>query len=171
MRLISTRSGASASSISEAIRVGLAGDGGLFIPDTLPQGLLSGLTADTSLQETALTLFAPFFKGDQLESVLPELVEETYDFDVPLVNPHPGRPGVFALELFHGPTGAFKDVGARFLLRCLDRLGDPNAPFTVLAATSGDTGGAVGCAAEGRKGVRAVILYAKGRISAFQAAS
>ena len=168
MRLISTRNGASASSISEAIRVGLAGDGGLFIPDTLPQGLLSGLNADTSLQETALTLFAPFFKGDQLESVLPELVEETYDFDVPLVNPHPGRPGVFALELFHGPTGAFKDVGARFLLRCLDKLGDPNAPFTVLAATSGDTGGAVGCAAEGRKGVRAVILYAKGRISAFQ---
>ena len=168
MRLISTRNGASASSISEAIRVGLAGDGGLFIPDEFPEGQLSGLTAQTSLKETALTLFEPFFKGDQLESVLPELVEETYDFDIPLVNPHPGRPGVFALELFHGPTGAFKDVGARFLLRCLDKLGDPNAPFTVLAATSGDTGGAVGCAAEGRKGVRAVILYAKGRISAFQ---
>ena len=168
MRLISTRHGASASSISEAIRVGLAGDGGLFIPDEFPEGQLSGLTAQTSLTETALALFEPFFKGDALEGVLPELVEETYDFDVPLVNPFPGRPGVFALELFHGPTGAFKDVGARFLLRCLDRMGDPDNPFTVLAATSGDTGGAVGCAAEGRTGVRAVILYAKGRISGFQ---
>lgn len=168
MHLISTRGQANAGTISDAIRVGLAGDGGLFVPDTLPENLLSDLNSETSLQETALTLLTPFFKGDELEPVLPQLVSETFDFPVPLVKPYPGRPGVSALELFHGPTGAFKDVGARFLLRCLDKLGDPDHPFTVLAATSGDTGGAVGCAAEGRKGVRAVILYAKGRISAFQ---
>ena len=60
------------------------------------------------------------------------------------------RPGLRALELFHGPTGAFKDFGARFLMACFDRLGDAARPLTVLVATSGDTGGAVGCAAEGR---------------------
>jgi len=168
MPLISTRGGASAPSISDAIRVGLAGDGGLFIPDRFPENVLSHLTAQTSLVDTALAVLAPFFEGDALEPVLDNLVRDTFSFDVPLVRPYADRPGVTALELFHGPTGAFKDVGARFLLRCLDHLGDPDAPFTVLAATSGDTGGAVGCAAEGRRGVRAVILYAKGRISAFQ---
>jgi threonine synthase len=73
------------------------------------------------------------------------------------------------LELFHGPTGAFKDFGARFLMACFDRLGgSENGPLTILAATSGDTGGAVGCAAEGRSALRAMILYPRGRVSAFQ---
>jgi threonine synthase len=91
-----------------------------------------------------------------------------FDFDTSLVQPDAEQPGLHVLELFHGPTGAFKDYGARFLMACLDRLGEADAPFTVLAATSGDTGGAVGCAAEGRAGVRAVILYPDGRVSAFQ---
>src|SRR3546814_20224981 len=81
----------------------------------------------------------------------------------------PMRPGLRALELFHGPTGAFKDFGARFLMACFDRIGDPQDPLTVLAAPSGDTGGAGGCAAEGRRAGRAVILFPGGRVSAFQA--
>jgi threonine synthase len=85
-----------------------------------------------------------------------------------LVQPDPERPGLHALELFHGPTGAFKDFGARFLMACFDRIGRSGEPLTVLVATSGDTGGAVGCAAEGRRSVRAVILFPEGRVSPFQ---
>ncbi len=79
-----------------------------------------------------------------------------------------GDPGLQVLELFHGPTGAFKDFGARFLFRAFDAIANAGDPITVLAATSGDTGGAVGCAAEGARHARAVILFPKGRISAFQ---
>jgi threonine synthase len=73
-----------------------------------------------------------------------------------------------ALELFHGPTGAFKDFGARFLTACFDRLGDSDHKLHVLVATSGDTGGAVGCAAEGRRTLRASILFPRERVSPFQ---
>jgi threonine synthase len=93
------------------------------------------------------------------------MCSEAFDFPVPLKTPDPARPSLRALELFHGPTGAFKDFGARFVMACMDRLG--GRP-TILVATSGDTGGAVGCAAEGRTGIRAVILYPRGRVSAFQ---
>ncbi len=97
---------------------------------------------------------------------MPAICAEAFDIPIPATAL---SEGLSALELFHGPTGAFKDFGARFLMACLDRLGDPAHPFTVLAATSGDTGGATGCAAEGRSGVRAVILYPDGKVSPFQA--
>jgi threonine synthase len=116
----------------------------------------------------AAEMLKPFFNGDRLEGGLGAICAEAFDFPVPLVSPDPARPGLRVLELFHGPTGAFKDFGARFLMACFDRIGDPADPLTVLAATSGDTGGAVGCAAEGRDAVRALILYPEGRVSAFQ---
>src|SRR5205823_14593902 len=109
----------------------------------------------------------PFFAGDGLESELPAICAEALDFAALLVASNSAKPSLRALELFHGPTGAFKDFGARFLMACFDRLAGQR-PLTVLAATSGDTGGAVGCAAEGRSSVRAVILFPKGRVSAFQ---
>jgi threonine synthase len=168
MRFVSTRGEAPAATLSQAIRNGVAPDGGLYMPGTLLAVDVSKLRPDMELAEFAAAMLAPFFEGDGLEGELEAICREAFDFPVPLVVPDPAKPGLRALELFHGPTGAFKDFGARFLLACFDRLGDPADPLTVLAATSGDTGGAVGCAAEGRDAVRAVILFPKGRVSPFQ---
>ena len=164
MRFVSTRGQAPAVSLSEAIRNGAAPDGGLYLPERVPDADTGG----GELPSFATAFLRPFFAGDALESELDAICAEAFDFPVPIVTPDPAKPGLRALELFHGPTGAFKDFGARFLLACFDRIGDPAEPLTVLAATSGDTGGAVGCAAEGRAAVRAVILYPKGGVSPFQ---
>jgi threonine synthase len=166
MRFVSTRGNAEATSLSEAIRNGAAPDGGLYMPDRLPA--LDGAEPNAPLAGFAARFLRPFFAGDALESELPKICSEAFDFPIPLVTPDPRQPGLEALELFHGPTGAFKDLGARFLMACFDRIGDPDKPLTILVATSGDTGGAVGCAAEGRRSVRAVILFPRGRVSAFQ---
>jgi threonine synthase len=168
MRFVSTRGQAPAVSLSEAIRAGAAPDGGLYLPEAEPTVDWPALDPKLPLADFAARLLAPFFAGDPLEKELDPICREAFDFPVPLVVPDPAKPGLRALELFHGPTGAFKDFGARFLMACFDRIGDPGDPLTVLAATSGDTGGAVGCAAEGRAAVRAIILYPKGRVSPFQ---
>ncbi|HET7817220.1 MAG TPA: threonine synthase [Sphingomicrobium sp.] len=168
MRLVSTRGQAAPATLSEALRLGAAPDGGLYMPEALPAAKPVSLDARTPLADFAARLLQPFFAGDALEPELPAICAEALDFPVPLVKPDPARPELHALELFHGPTGAFKDFGARFLIGCFDRIAGPSGPLTVLAATSGDTGGAVGCAAEGRSSVKAVILFPKGRISPFQ---
>lgn len=168
MHFVSTRGEARAVTLSEAIRAGAAPDGGLFMPEAVPAVDWKALDPAQPLADFAARLLAPFFAGDKLEAELEAICREAFDFPVPLVTPDPGRPTLSVLELFHGPTGAFKDFGARFLMACFDRIGDPDEPLTVLAATSGDTGGAVGCAAEGRAAVRALILYPKGRVSPFQ---
>jgi threonine synthase len=168
MRYLSTRGSAPTVSIGEAIRNGAAPDGGLYLPEraaAIDPGALRGIA---DLADFAPRFLAPFFDGDSLFSELSNICQEAFDFPVPLVTPDPDQPELQLLELFHGPTGAFKDLGARFLMGCFDRLGDPARPLTVLVATSGDTGGAVGCAAEGRKAVHAAILYPKGRVSPFQ---
>lgn len=166
MKFHSTRGGAAPASLSEAICAGQASDGGLFLPEAFPENAAGDADDTGNLAAFATAFLAPFFAGDGLMDALPAICAEAFDFPVPEVAI---ADGLASLELFHGPTGAFKDFGARFLMACLDRLGDPRAPFTVLAATSGDTGGAVGCAAEGRSAVRAVILYPDGRVSPFQA--
>ena len=163
MRYLSTRGEAPAAGLSEAIRNGAAPDGGLYLPESIPASVPA---ANLPLPEFAAEMLAPFFAGDPLEAKLPAICAEAFDFPLPIVIPDPARPELRALELFHGPTGAFKDFGARFLTACFDRLG---VPLTILVATSGDTGGAVGCAAEGRANLRALILYPKGRVSPFQA--
>jgi threonine synthase len=167
MRFVSTRGQAPAASLSEALRNGAAPDGGLYMPEELPRADVQTLDAEAPLAEFAAALLKPFFAGDRLEPELRAICDEAFDFPVPLVTPDPRRPQLHALELFHGPTGAFKDFGARFLMGCFERLGGSD-PLTVLVATSGDTGGAVGCAAEGRSSVRAVILFPEGRVSPFQ---
>jgi threonine synthase len=163
MRFVSTRGQAPAVGLSEAIRSGAAPDGGLYLPERIPAVLPA---AGLPLPDFAADMLAPFFEGDPLEAAFPAICAEAFDFPVPIVAPDPARPGLRALELFHGPTGAFKDFGARFLAACFARLG---TPFTILAATSGDTGGAVGAATEGRGNLRTIILYPKGRVSPFQA--
>ena len=165
MRFTSTRGQSRTVSLSEAIRNGAAPDGGLYLPESQVAADLAALDPALPLPDFAARFLAPFFEGDELEPELHAICTRAFDFPIEVKTLSDGRR---VLELFHGPTGAFKDFGARFLMACLDRLGDPAHPLTVLAATSGDTGGAVGCAAEGRAAVRAVILYPKGRVSPFQ---
>jgi threonine synthase len=168
MRFISTRDSSAADSISEVLLRGAAPDGGLYLPEALPVPPWLALDPQAPLADFAGQFLQPFFMDGDLEEELPAICSEAFDFPAQLVTPNLLRPGVHALELFHGPTGAFKDFGARFLMACFDRLGKEGEPLTVLAATSGDTGGAVGCAAEGRTSVHAVILFPEGRVSEFQ---
>ncbi len=166
MRLISTRQASDPVRISQAIRVGQAPDGGLYMPSSFPSHAGEIANRHDDLPGFAAAFLHPFFDGDDLQPHLAQICAGAFDIPLPdnALSEH-----CAALELFHGPTGAFKDFGARFLMACLEQLSDRDAPFTVLAATSGDTGGAVGCAAEGLSGVRAVLLYPDGRVSPFQA--
>jgi threonine synthase len=168
MKYRSTRESSPSVGIGDAIRNGAAPDGGLYVPERVPAAAVPELRKISELADFAPRFLLPFFSGDPLAADLPAICREAFDFAAPLVTPDPARPELRALELFHGPTGAFKDFGAQFLMACFDRLGDPERPLTVLVATSGDTGGAVGCAAEGRKAVQAGILFPRGRVSPFQ---
>ncbi|MGN6234846.1 threonine synthase [Dyella sp.] len=168
LRYISTRGGSPAASLSEAIAAGLAPDGGLYVPEAMPRLDVDHFDPHGSLADTATTLLAPFFAGDPLAAALPAICAEALDFPVP----HRALPadGAHVLELFHGPTAAFKDIGARFLAACLARLPRADArALTILVATSGDTGAAVGAAFHGRPGVRVVILYPDSKVSPRQA--
>lgn len=167
MKFVSTRGGTAPVSLSEAMRLGAAPDGGLFMPAFIPVHAPGSIDTDRPLGEFAADWLRPFFADDPLADDLDAVCAEAFSFPVPLVAPFGDSATLHALELFHGPTAAFKDFGARFLMHCFDRLAG-DEPLTVLAATSGDTGGAVGCAAEGRRSVRAVILFPKGRVSPFQ---
>lgn len=167
MRFVSTRGQSPAASLSEALLRGAAPDGGLYMPEEMPAADVGSLDPSVPLAEFAARFLRPFFEGDELEMHLPAICADAFNFPVSLTVPNPAKPNFHVLELFNGPTGAFKDFGAQFLMNCFQRLGRSD-PLTVLVATSGDTGGAVGCAAEGRSSVRAVILFPKGRVSAFQ---
>lgn len=167
MKFVSTRAATPPTALSDVLRMGAPPDGGLFMPETIPVHSPERFAEPGSLPDFAAAWLRPFFEGDPLADELDAICAEAFTFPVPFIAPLGEGPSLRSLELFHGPTGAFKDFGARFLLACFDRLAGAE-PLTVLAATSGDTGGAVGCAAEGRKSVRAVILYPKDRVSPFQ---
>ncbi|HEY9110494.1 MAG TPA: threonine synthase [Rhodanobacteraceae bacterium] len=168
LRYLSTRGRSPAATIGGAIAAGLAPDGGLYVPEALPRLDAASFDPDGSLADTAATLLAPFFAGDPLAAALPAICREALDFETPL-RPLPQR-DAFVLELFHGPTTAFKDVGARFLAACLRRLPRQDArPLTILVATSGDTGAAVGAAFHCQPNIEVVILYPDGRVSPRQA--
>jgi threonine synthase len=158
MRYLSTRGKSPAVGAGEAMLAGLAPDGGLYVPETFPE--IPGATGEQDLAVTAARALAPFCAGDPLAATLEAICAEALDFPTPLVE----LEGFRVLELFHGPTAAFKDVGARFLAAALSRLSS-GSPRTVLVATSGDTGGAVAAAFAGRPGFRVVLLYPKGRVS------
>ena len=169
LRYVSTRGASPSASLSEAIAAGLAPDGGLYVPTQLPRLRVEDFKHAGSLAETAGILLAPFFAGDELAAALPAICREALSFATPLrvLSRHPHAA---VLELFHGPTAAFKDVGARFLAACLRRVrGDNAAPLTILVATSGDTGAAVGAAFHRQPGIEVVILYPDGRVSPRQA--
>lgn len=167
MRFASTRGAAPAVGIDDALVAGLAPDGGLYVPASLPAVDL--LTPRPTLAATAEAVLAPYFAQSRIRGALPALCAHAFAFDAPL-RALAGR-GDSLLELFHGPTAAFKDYAARFLAGSLSALrGDREAPpTTILVATSGDTGAAVAAAFHGRDGFEVAILYPDGRVSPRQA--
>ena len=126
-----------------ALDRGLAPDGGLYVPERLPAAEPERLARARTLPELALWLLSPFAEGDVLESALGSITAEAFDFAAPVTDVDRASTPLSVLELFHGPTAAFKDFGARFLAAALERLPPlHSARRTILVATSGDTGGA-----------------------------
>lgn len=165
MRYYSTR-GTGPVSLDEALRKGIASDGGLFLPEQLPTFAVSDFDAANSIPEVAAVLLRPFFAGSSLAGEVEGVLEETFSFPIPATALPADGQNASMLELYHGPTAAFKDVGAGFLAACLSRLeGDVEKPLTILVATSGDTGGAVAAAFDGRPGMRVAVLFPEGRVS------
>ena len=174
MPFVSTRSSGGdggAATLAEAVQRGLAPHGGLYVPVEIPRLSIAEFDAlrGCSLPEAATALLAPLVADTFSVGDLGRLMADALDFPIPLV---PLTPGLWMLELFHGPTLAFKDVGARTMSRWLAALtrGADARPLTVLVATSGDTGGAVAQAFHGVAGTRVVVLYPRGRVSPVQEA-
>ena len=166
MRFVSTRDAMHAVTLSAALRNGIAPDGGLYVPERFPRLEVAQFGDVASLTDVAERLLTPFFAGDGLLPELPAIVHEAFDFPIPLVALPAGGDDLSVLELFHGPTAAFKDFGARFLAACFARLSRTGQrPLTILVATSGDTGGAVAAAFHGRPGVEVVVLFPHGLVS------
>lgn len=166
MQFVSTR-GAGPVTLDDALVRGIADDGGLFVADGLPSFDVADFDGAESIHAVARVLLAPFFSESKLLPKLDAVLAETFSFPVPVTPLDDGRAGL--LELYHGPTAAFKDVGAGFLAACLTRLeGDVSSPLTILVATSGDTGGAVAAAFNERAGMRVVVAFPDGRVSARQ---
>jgi len=169
MRYFSTR-GAGPVTLDDALVSGIAADGGLFLPQQLPQFTVDDFAAADSIPAVATRLLEPFFEGSTLHGDLQAILAETFSFPIPATPLPSGQGSASLLELYHGPTAAFKDVGAGFLAACLVRLeGDAADPLTILVATSGDTGGAVAAAFNERPGMRVVVLFPDGRVSDRQA--
>jgi threonine synthase len=166
LKFVSTRGAAPNVSLSDAIATGLAPDGGLYVPARLPAADPAGVAGLSRLPDVARAALAGFFAGDRLQPVLGEIADAALDLAAPTTAVGGCPDPLFALELHHGPTAAFKDFGARFLAESLQRLeGRAPQPLTILVATSGDTGGAVAAAFHKRPWVRVVILYPAGLVS------
>jgi len=154
----------------EAVKMGLAPDKGLYFPKEIPalaKDFLERLP-NLSKEAIALEVIEPYIGNEIPKAVLKEIIEETLCFDFPII---PVTDTIGSLELFHGPTLAFKDVGARFMARCLgyfNQQDQQTEKSTVLVATSGDTGGAVADGFLGVRGIDVVILYPKGKVSEIQ---
>ncbi len=168
MKYISTRT-PDKICLEQAIMSGTAPDGGLFIPEALPDFALSDFDGADSFAEIAARFLKPFFADSSLAPDLDKICSEALNFPIPLreLESDPGQLSV--LELFHGPTAAFKDVGARFLaatmVSILEKGEFAQPPVTVIVATSGDTGGAVAAAFHRKPGTRVIVLFPDGRVS------
>ncbi len=159
MKYLSTR-GHDLIDFATAIQSGLAPDGGLYVPQTFPKIKLENLP----YAELVTALIKPFVKDSPLEQQIADICEKAFNFPVPLTQLNDNTQ---LLELFHGPTVAFKDFGARFLAECMNRLATKK--MTLMIATSGDTGSAVASAFHGKENIQVVILYPEGKISERQA--
>ncbi|MDR2517893.1 MAG: threonine synthase [Spirochaetaceae bacterium] len=167
MRYYSTRNKKTGVSFAAAALAGLAPDGGLFVPESIPQyprAVQTSLGA-MSFRDVAFETVKLFAEQEIPDPALADIIEAAYPFAAPLV-PVDGR---LVLELFHGPTAAFKDFGARFMARVFSylRRGE-NKPLHILVATSGDTGGAAADGFYGVEGIVVTVLYPKGRVTPLQ---
>jgi threonine synthase len=159
-------------SFSQAVKQGLGKNQGLFFPSSMPKlDNIDELLA-LPLVERSVKILQPFVEGDLTESELTDIVTDAFNFPALL---QPISPDRAILELFHGPTLAFKDFGARFMAKCLQvfvakdaKVNGQIKPLTILTATSGDTGAAVAHAFHGIDNIRVVIMYPKGKISLLQ---
>ena len=166
MRFVSTRGRAPAVSFREALLNGLAPDGGLYLPasfDGPPPEALRG----ASLVEIGQLVGAALIGDEIPAAALSRILAEALNFPLPLVSL---GDGLFVLELFHGPTFAFKDIGARVMARLMAHVNDADRPLTILVATSGDTGSAVAQAFFGVPGTHVVVLFPEGAVTPVQEA-
>ncbi|MCD8287419.1 MAG: threonine synthase [Porphyromonadaceae bacterium] len=168
MRYYSTNRQAPSVTLEEAVSRGLAPDKGLYMPETikrLPPAFFHNM-GEMSFQEISFIVAEAFFGEDIDANELKNIVYDTLCFDVPLVKVHDA---IYSLELFHGPTLAFKDVGARFMARMLAYFNkEKRKEMRVLVATSGDTGSAVANGFLGVPGIQVYVLYPKGKVSEIQ---
>lgn len=171
MKYYSTNHNTPAVTLSEAVIKGLAPDKGLYMPETikpLPASFFDQIETMT-LQEIATEVAGAFFGEDVDAESLKQIVCDTLQFDIPLRRV---TDRIYSLELYHGPTAAFKDVGARFMARllsyCIGTRGAGHKEVHVLVATSGDTGSAVANGFLGVPGIKVCILYPKGKVSDIQ---
>ena len=169
MKYYSTNKKAADASLEEAVVKGLAADKGLYMPYTiksLPQSFYDEIQ-DLSFQEISYRVADAFFGEDIPADVLKQIVYDTLNFDTPVV---PVTQNIYSLELFHGPTLAFKDVGGRFMARLLSYFirKEGKKQVNVLVATSGDTGSAVANGFLGVEGIHVYVLYPKGKVSEIQ---
>lgn len=168
MKYISTDNTNVRVGFKEAVLKGLAPGGGLFVPEILPQvdSTLFDKIDSHSIRDLAFALLKPFVSDGLSDVQLSAVIEHTFQFEIPVKQI--GETGIHALELFHGPTWAFKDVGARFLAGCLSQWNDQSRETIILVATSGDTGGAVANGFYNQPGIKVIILYPKGKVSPLQ---
>ena len=170
MRYQSTRNSGNGPTIDfdAAIAQGLAPDGGLYVPTCLPSFTVDDFEGVQDTVDIACRLLAPFVAGSVIAGELDEICRESFDFPLPVAPIIPDN-RLSVLELFHGTTAAFKDVGAGFLAACIARSDAVATPVTILVATSGDTGAAVAAAFHRRRDIDLVILYPDGQVSPRQA--
>ena len=170
MKYYSTNKNTPDVTLKEAVIKGLAADNGLFMPERIAKfdPAFFETIDNLSFQEIAFEVALKFFGDDVEHEKLKEIVYETLAFDCPVIKV---SDSIYALELFHGPTLAFKDVGARFMARLLNYfLGKNDQQVNVLVATSGDTGSAVANGFLGVDGIQVHVLYPKGKVSKIQEA-
>ena len=165
MRYYSTNGQAPSADLRKAVVKGLAEDRGLYMPERIKRLPDAFFESMDSFVEVAQVVADAFFGEDVPADVLRRIVAETLSFDCPV---REVEPDIYALELFHGPTLAFKDVGARFMARLLQHFLAGDDEVHVLVATSGDTGSAVANGFLGVDGIRVHVLYPKGKVSPIQ---
>ncbi len=168
MRYYSLNNSSPLTTFKKAVQNGIAPDRGLYFPEEITpisEDFINNIS-DYSNEEIAYEVIKQFIGDEIPTTILKEIIKKTISFDFPVVNL---EENIGSLELFHGPTMAFKDVGARFMSQCLEYFNQGKTEdITVLVATSGDTGGAVANGFLNAKGVQVVILYPKGKVSEIQ---
>jgi threonine synthase len=161
MKYHSTRNKNYKVSLEQALTQGLSPDGGLFVPEEFPKIDIKSIEKDVSFEDFSYLILKSYFKNSELENNLKQICKKSFSFPLKISKINNSN----VVELFHGPTLAFKDFGARFLAQCLNYL---NKEFTILTATSGDTGGAVASAFYNLDNIKVGVLYPKNGVSSGQ---